>query len=104
MIRTNRPIASSLVATTDFAIKGSNIKTYFALVDGTIPPARWIPFECELNRWRQHRNVSAIDDLGCSRRGGYPRKFDREDAAFTRQVAGMNVAAECLNGAGDDGQ
>lgn len=47
---------------------------------------------------------SATDDLGRSRRGGYSRKFDCEDAAFTRQVAGMNVAAQCFDGAGDDGQ
>ena len=51
--------------------------------------------------------TSAVDperDLRRSRRGGYSRKFDREDAPFTRQVAGMHVAAQCFGGAGDDGQ
>jgi hypothetical protein len=46
----------------------------------------------------------APDDLGRSRRGGHSRQFDRKDAAFTRYVAGMNVAAQCFDRSGDDGQ
>jgi hypothetical protein len=106
MIRTNRPIASSLAATTDSAIEVSNTKTYFALVECTIPPARWIQFHWSagsipLASTSKH---SATDDLGRGRRGGHSRQFDREDAAFTRRVASMNVAAQCFDGAGDDGQ
>jgi hypothetical protein len=46
---------------------------------------------------------SATDDLRRSRRNGHSRKFVCEDASFTRQAVGMNVAAQCFGGAGDDG-